>query len=191
MKTPFIRKLGAPLLAGSLTLSFSAVAAQGLYTADELMDADVYDSTGEEIGEVEDILLGDDMSVHALVIESGEILGMGGREVIAKRGTFTVRTESDDDEFDDIEYEVHMEATQEEVKGFPAYDENWWTETRKELKQAWGKTKRNTRSAWESTKEASASAWHKTKHGAEKMGDKADRAAESMGDRMERATDDR
>ncbi|QIB66187.1 PRC-barrel domain-containing protein [Kineobactrum salinum] len=180
MKIPFIKKLGAPLLAGSLTLSFSAIAAQGLYSADELMDADVYDSTGEEIGEVEDILLGDDMSIQALVIETGEILGLGGREVVAKRGTFTVRTESDDDEFDDIEYEVHMEATQEALKSFPQYDEDWWTETRQELKQAWKKTKRNTKSAWESTKEASASAWDKTKRGAEKMGDKMERATDDL-----------
>lgn len=180
MKVPFIKKLGAPLLAGSLTLSFSAIAAQGLYSADELMDADVYDSTGEEIGEVEDILLGDDMSIHALVIETGEVLGMGGREVVAKRGTFTVRTESDDNEFDDIEYEVHMEATQEELKKFPEYDENWWTEARKDLRQAWEKTKHNTKSAWESTKEASASAWDKTKHGAERMGDKIERATDDL-----------
>ncbi len=180
MKTPFIKKLGAPLLAGTLGLSFSVIAADGLYSADELMDADVYDSTGEEIGEVEDILLGDDMSVHALVIETGEVLGMGGREVVAKRGTFTVRTESDDDEFDDLEYEVHMEATQEQVKRFPEYDEDWWAETRKALQQAWEKTKRNSESAWESTKEASASAWDKTKHGAEKMGDKIERATDDL-----------
>lgn len=180
MNTPFIRKLGAPLLVGSLTLSFSAIAAQGLYSADELMDADVYDSTGEEIGEVEDILLGDDMSVHALVIETGSILDLGGREVVAKRGTFTVRTKSADHEFDDIEYEVHMEATQDELKKYPEYDEGWWTETRKNLKQAWAKTKQNTKSAWESTKEASATAWDNTKHGVEKMGDKIERATDDL-----------
>ncbi len=180
MKTRFIKKLGVPLLAGSLTLSFSAIAAQGLYTADELMDADVYDSTGEDVGDVEDILLGDDMSVHALVIETGTILGLGGREVVAERGTFTVRTESDDGEFDDVEYEVHMEVDQEALKKFPQYDEDWWVETRKDLKQAWEKTKRNTESAWESTKEASASAWHKTRHGAEKMGDRMERATDNL-----------
>ncbi len=134
MKTPFIQKLGAPLLAGSLTLSFSAIAAQGLYSADELMDADVYDSAGEDIGDVEDILLGDDMSVHALVIETGTVLGLGGREVVAKRGTFTVRTESDDQEFDDIEYQVHMEVDQEALKKFPKYNQDWWADTRKDLK---------------------------------------------------------
>ncbi|MEX2481941.1 MAG: PRC-barrel domain-containing protein [Gammaproteobacteria bacterium] len=178
MKRPFIKKLGAPLLAGSLSLSFSAIAGQGLYSADELMDADVYDSTGEAIGEVEDILLGDDMSLHALVIETGEVLGLGGREVVAKRGTFTVRAESADNEFDDIDYQVHMETTQEALKSFPRYDENWWVEARKELRQAWEKTKQNTKSAWESTKEASATAWDKTKQTADRMGDKIETATD-------------
>jgi len=180
VKRLLIKQIGAPLLAGSLTLSFSAIAAQGLYTADELMDADVFDSTGENIGEVDDILLGDDMSVQALVIETSEILGMGGREVVAQRGTFTVRTESAENEFDDIEYEVHMTATQDDIKKYPEYDEDWWTKTREELKQAWEKTKRNTKSAWESTKEASASAWNKTKHGAEQMGDKIERTTDDL-----------
>ena len=56
-----------------------------------------------------------------------------------------------------------MEVDREALKKFPQYDEDWWVETRKDLKQAWEKTERNTESAWESTKEASASAWHKTR----------------------------
>ena len=175
MKTSFAKKIGTPLLAGGLTLSFSAFATQGLYSAEDLIDAEVYDSTGEEVGEVEDILLGDDMSVQALVIETGEILG-----VVASRGTFTVRTESDENEFDDVDYEVHMEATQDALKRFPQYNEDWWTETRKELRSAWEKTKSNTESAWESTKEASASAWNKTKHEVEKMGDKIEKSTDNM-----------
>lgn len=178
MKTQIIRTFSAPFLAGSLALSISAIAAEGLYSADELMDASVYDSTGEEIGEVENILLGDDMSIHGLIVKTGDVLGLGGREVVAERGTFTVRTEDGGDDFDDVDYQIHMEASQEALKGFPEYNEGWWNQTRESLSQTWKKTKRGSKSAWESTKEASASAWHKTKRGAEKMGD-----------RMESATD--
>lgn len=178
MKKSIVKMFGAPMLAGSVALSFSAMAAEGLYTADELMDADVYDADGEEIGEVEDILLDDNMSVQALIVEIGEIMGMGGREIVAKRGTFTVRTESSDGDFDDIEYEVHMEASQKELEGLPRYDEDWWDETREELKQGWAKTKKSTKSAWESTKEASADAWEKTRDSAEKMGDKIEKATD-------------
>lgn len=189
MNAPFIKKLGAPLLAGSLALSFSAFAAQGLYSAEELMDADVYDSTGEEIGEVEDILMGDDMSIQSLVIETGEILGLGGREVVAKRGTFTVRTESDDNEFDDIDYQVHMEATQEVLKAYPPYDENWWTEARKDLRQAWQATKKNTKSAWESTKEATESAWENTKEVSDSAWDKT-KGTDGKSDNSDKASNE-
>ncbi|CAN0602442.1 unnamed protein product, partial [Ectocarpus sp. 12 AP-2014] len=68
MRTPMIKAMTASLLAGSLALSTSAHAVEGLYSADELLGADVYDSSGKEIGEVEDILLGDDMAIHSLVI---------------------------------------------------------------------------------------------------------------------------
>lgn len=181
MRTQLIKKLGVPLLAGSMALSFSAAATEGLYSVDALMDADVFDAAGEEIGEVEDILLSDDMSIHSLIIETGAVMGMGGREVVAERGTFTVRVEQEENReaFDDIDYEVHMEATLGEVKALPEYNEGWWNKTRAGLSQAWENTKDISESAWENTKEATSSAWHNVREGAEKMGDKAEEATDN------------
>jgi sporulation protein YlmC with PRC-barrel domain len=161
-----------------MALSFSAAATEGLYSVEALLDADVYDADGKEIGEVEDILLSDDMSIHSLVIETGSLLGLGGREVVAERGTFTVRVEQEKDResFDDIDYEVHMEATQDAVKELPEYNEDWWNKTKDSLSQAWENTKDTSESAWESTKEATSSAWHNVLEGAESMGDKAKEA---------------
>jgi sporulation protein YlmC with PRC-barrel domain len=161
-----------------MALSFSAAATEGLYSVEALLDADVYDADGKEIGEVEDILLSDDMSIHSLVIETGSLLGLGGREVVAERGTFTVRVEKEKDResFDDIDYEVHMEATQDAVKELPEYNEDWWNKTKDSLSQAWENTKDTSESAWESTKEATSSAWHNVLEGAESMGDKAKEA---------------
>ena len=175
MSNQLIQKLSVPLLAGGMALSFSAAAAEGLYSVEELLDANVYASDGEEIGEVEDILLSDDMSLHSLIIETGSVLGLGGREVVAERGTFTVKVEQDtsQDRFDDISYRVDMEATQDAVKEFPEYNEGWWNQTRKNLSQAWENTKETSESAWESTKEATATAWHNVREGAAEMGDKA------------------
>ncbi|MEH6560785.1 MAG: PRC-barrel domain-containing protein [Marinobacter sp.] len=178
MRTQLIRKLSVPLLAGSMVLSFSAAATEGLYSVEALLDADVYDADGQEIGEVEDILLSDDMSIHSLIIETGSVLGLGGREVVAERGTFTVRVELEDDNkaFDDIDYEVHMEATQDAVKALPEYNEGWWNQTKESLSQAWENTKDTSQSAWESTKEATSSAWHNVREGVDSMGDKAKEA---------------
>ena len=74
MRTRLVRAMGLSLVAGSMAFSLSAHAAEGLYSADDLIDADVYDSAGEEVGEVEDILMGNDMSVHSLVIKTGDVL---------------------------------------------------------------------------------------------------------------------
>jgi len=175
MRTRLIRAMGMSLVAGSMAFGLSAHAAQGLYSADDLMDADVYDSGGEEIGEVANILMDDNMSVHSLVIKTGDVLGMGGRDVVAERGTFTLRLEDkDDNEFDDQDYEVHMEATQDEVKALPEYDESWWNKTSDALSRAWENTKETSSSAWESTKEATSSAWHNVTQGVENMSDSAE-----------------
>ncbi|MCR8915143.1 PRC-barrel domain containing protein [Marinobacter panjinensis] len=175
MRTRLIRAMGTSLVAGSMAFSLSAHAAQGLYSADDLMDADVYDSSGEEIGEVANILMDDNMSVHSLVIKTGDVLGMGGRDVVAERGTFTLRLEEEgDNEFDDQDYEVHMEATQDEIKALPEYDESWWNQTSDSLSQAWENTKESSRSAWEDTKQATSSAWQNLKQGVESMSDDAE-----------------
>ena len=170
--------MGVSLLAGGMAMSLSAFAAEGLYTMDELKDSDVFDSTGEEIGEVEDILMSNDMSVHSLVIQTGEILGLGGSEVVAERGTFTVVTESGNADFDGIEYEVHMKMTQDELKELPEYNEDWWNQTSQSLQQAWENTKEVSESAWENTKQASSSAWYNVKQGVEEMGDEVEQATE-------------
>lgn len=176
MRTLITRTMGASLLAGGMAMSLSATAAEGLYSMDELSDANVFDSSGEEIGEVEDILMSNDMSVHSLVIETGEILGIGGGEVVAERGTFTVKPASKKAGFDNVEYEVHMEMTQDELKQLPEYNEGWWTKTSESLQQAWKNTKDISESAWENTKEATSSAWYNVKQGAEEMGDEAKEA---------------
>lgn len=182
MRTQLIRKLGIPLLAGGMALSASAFATEGLYSVEALLDADVYDVNGEEVGEVEDILLSDDMSIHSLIIETDSVLGLGGREVIAERGTFTVRLEQEkgSDAFDDIDYEVHMEAGKDAVKDLPEYNEGWWNQTKESLSQAWENTKDTSESAWESTKEATSSAWHNVRDGAEEMGDDVEQATDTQ-----------
>jgi sporulation protein YlmC with PRC-barrel domain len=165
--------MGISLVAGSMAFGLSAHAAEGLYSADDLMDADVYDGNGEPVGAVEDILMDDGMSVHSLVIKTGDVLGLGGRDVVAERGSFTVQMEQDDDDgaFDDQDYEVHMQATSEEIKSLPEYDESWWNQTSQGLQQAWENTRDISQSAWENTRQATSSAWYNIRKSAEEVGD--------------------
>src|SRR5690554_8116243 len=81
--------LAIAALAGSLSLGAQAQPAyepQGLYSAETILDADVYLSSDpdEPVGEVEDILFDEAMQVTALVVESGSVLGLGGREFIVR-----------------------------------------------------------------------------------------------------------
>lgn len=168
MREPMIRTVGACLMAGGMTLALPASAAEGLYSMDGLLDAKVFDNTGQEVGDVEDLLLGNDMSVHSLVIETDDVLGMGGRDLVAERGSFTVRTRSENGgDFDDIDYQVHMDLDADGVKNLPEYNRSWWNRTSDNLQQAWENTKDISESAWENTKEATSSAWYNIKRGAE------------------------
>lgn len=65
------------------TTGMAMASPQGLYSADELMDADVYlqNDDSKVIGEVEDILLDDNMQVAALVVESDDVLGLDDQRI--------------------------------------------------------------------------------------------------------------
>lgn len=112
---------------------------QGLYSAEDLMDADVYlrDDPEEEVGEVEDILLDDEQKVSALVIETGEILGMGGREIVAD--IEDIRVESERNEggmFGDgyVTHRVLIDADNEDLEGFPEYEQEWFDQESETLR---------------------------------------------------------
>ena len=84
MRKPFNKALLATLAAGTLSVGGLAWGApQGLYSADELTDADVYskDNPSEDIGDVEDVLLDENMpgltGLETLAKEGGASLGAG------------------------------------------------------------------------------------------------------------------
>lgn len=139
---------------------------QGLYSADAILDADVYLSSDpdERIGDVEDILLDEDMRVQAIVIESGATLGLGGREIVILNDHYRLDTHVDDD--GDTEHRVIVDASAEELGELPEYDRDWWDQARQ-----------NAAEAWEATREGAESAWQRTREGAE-------RAADSISERI-------
>ncbi|QTF92262.1 PRC-barrel domain-containing protein, partial [Halomonas sp. BM-2019] len=130
-------------LAGGFTLGTQAQPThepQGLYSAENILDADVYltSDPDERVGEVENILFDEAMQVTALVIESGAVLGMGGREFIVESGQFTLTTHFDDD--GESEHRVMLEASAEELEGYPVYSDDWWDRARERSREAWLQT---------------------------------------------------
>lgn len=131
---------------------------QGLYSADDIMDADVYlaDNQDEEIGEVEDILLNDDMQVQALVIEGGATFGLGGREVVIDSENFRLETINEDD--GEVEHRILVDSSEADLEDLPEYDADWWNEARQQAREAWESTREGAQSAWQRTREGVSNA---------------------------------
>ncbi|WP_075881551.1 PRC-barrel domain-containing protein [Vreelandella massiliensis] len=146
--------IGVALLSG---VAFSAHAApnqpQGMYSADDIMDAEVYleGDTNESIGEVDDILLNEAMKVSSLVVESGDVLGLGGREIVIHSDYFRLETYTDGN---DTNHRILVTASEEEVASFPAYDRDWWEQAKTNARDAWETTEQELESAWQYTRDA-------------------------------------
>ncbi len=172
MKRQGIRQLVGLALVAAVGWSVSAAATEGLYSADNLMGSPVHASDGERVGTVDDLLLGDTMAVHSLIVELDNVVRLGGREVVAERGMFTVTTTDGPSAFQDITYEVRLTVGSDELEDLPEYDEGWWNRTTSRLQQAWENTQKGTRSAWERTQELGSAAWQNLREGAESLGER-------------------
>lgn len=153
-KTMLTTAIGTALL-GSLAFGVQASEEpQGMYSAKDILDADVYfnNGSGDEIGEVDNILFDEEMRINALVIESGAVLGLGGREIVVGTDYFSLETHTESD--GDTEHRIILDATQEEVEEFPTYDHDWWEQTKVNARDAWETTRDGAQSAWQSTREA-------------------------------------
>lgn len=165
--------LAIAALAGGLALGAQAqpdYEPQGLYSAEDILDAGVY-LTGdpdERVGEVEDILFDEAMQVTALVVESGSVLGLGGRDFIVESGQFTLLTHQDDDSDSDsdTEHRVMLEASAEALEGYPVYSDDWWERARERSREAWLQAQEGAESAWETTQEGAERAWETTRENA-------------------------
>ncbi|GHC29566.1 hypothetical protein GCM10010082_24200 [Kushneria pakistanensis] len=152
------------LLAGAIMMSAAAVAqadqpaTQGLYSADRLMDADVrLQGNNETIGEVEDLLFGDDMTLQAIVIETdNDSFDPQDHGYVIQRGDFTVDTSNDTD-LDEIEYSVIVNLDREALKQQPTWSNDWWQNARQQASQTWQKTSNAASSAWQDTRQATSS----------------------------------
>ncbi|WP_111412989.1 PRC-barrel domain-containing protein [Billgrantia lactosivorans] len=121
---------------GSLAFGTQAVAqeddakaAQGLYSTDDIIGAEVYhvDDSDEEVGSVENLLLDDEGKVSAVVVNAGGLWGIGGDEVVVDVEHFSMETERDDDE---VTHRIMVDASEDELEDFPEYDGEWFDEER-------------------------------------------------------------
>lgn len=155
-----VQRLAGTILvtAGLLGASSAFAAPQGLYSSSELMDADVYlqGQDQQSIGEVEDILLGENMGVQALVIETDDDSQLGDHEYVIEKGHFTVQT-TNDDNLDELRYRVTVNMDEAQVAKQAQYTNDWWQNAKRDAAKAWENTRESASSAWQSTREATSS----------------------------------
>jgi sporulation protein YlmC with PRC-barrel domain len=94
----------------------------GGLSAEEVIGMTVVDASGEDVGEVSDLLIASDNTVDQAIIDVGGFLGFGVKPVAIEMGRLTV-AEGDG--------EVVLDATQEELEAMPAWqasEAGWFSE---------------------------------------------------------------
>ncbi|ANJ67583.1 hypothetical protein A9404_09430 [Halothiobacillus diazotrophicus] len=170
MNTMIQKTTIAVALCGAIAFTVSplADAAEGLYSTKALMGAEVYVADGKhrEIGEVSNIFLDENMRVAGVVVTTGAVLGLGGKDVYVPAGQFSVKTEHAT-QLNGVAYKVYVDATEQGVGKFPVVDQDWWSTTKRSAAHAWEKTKSGLKSGWEGAKHVTTKAYDATKDAAE------------------------
>ncbi len=96
------------------TISFVA-AADGDVLASDLIGMDVRNSANEEIGEVEDLIIGDGRTIRAVIISVGGFLGLGERYVAVDPASIMLVRDGDDD------WDALLEASAAEFENAPEF----------------------------------------------------------------------
>ncbi len=159
------------LLAGAIAVTLSQPvlaenAPEGLYSMDALIGADVFLATerNREVGEVEDVLVAENMKVHGLVVElDDDLVGVGSGDYrFVEIQQFSVATRSGD-QLDRVSYAVFLNDELEQVREYPRVDNDWWAQTKDAAANIWSNTKSGASSAWQATKETTSDVIDKTK----------------------------
>lgn len=142
---------------------------EGLYSMDGLIGSTVYlaADNNREAGEVEDVLVAENMKVHGLVIELDDDLeGVGEEEKrFVEVDQFSVATRAGN-RLDRVSYAVFLKDDLAEVRDYPRVDNDWWIETKQAAANVWESTKSGASSAWQATKDVTSDVIDKTKEGA-------------------------
>jgi sporulation protein YlmC with PRC-barrel domain len=86
------------------------------WSASEIIGTQVRNTAGEEIGDVNEIILANDGKVRAVVIGVGGFLGMGERDVAVEFNSLKLSRDSDNDEV------ITVNATKESLKSAPQWE---------------------------------------------------------------------
>jgi hypothetical protein len=181
----------------SSTSSQASSQSQGMYSADRLMDAHVYAKGDSEhaIGEVDDVLLDNNMTIKSFVVETNGKFGLGGKSYVVSPSQLSVQT-LQSKKPTKPSYRVNLDMTRDALAKKPVYSDSWWTNAQSQASDAWQQTKKSASSAWTEVKGTTSNLFNggenKANNAANATGNAADKtanAADSAADKTGNAVD--
>ncbi|MAS11296.1 PRC-barrel domain-containing protein [Endozoicomonas sp. G2_2] len=190
-----IRKTSAIALTGitlAATSSFALAQQQpdGLYSADQLLDAEVYmQGSDKSVGEIDDVILDNNMSIKSFVVETENDFGLDGQSYVVQPNQLSVET-LQGDKATEPEYRITLNAEGQELGGYPVYNDTWWNTAQTQASDAWEQTKESASNAWTRIKEGTSDLIDSTRDATSDAADDTGDAAENAADETEDAADD-
>ena len=109
------------------TDTFIATQTEGQWLASSYYGAPVYGAAGEEIGDINDLVLGADGKIVAAVVGVGGFLGIGEKDVAVPFPSITIKADGNDD------MRLVLTSTKEELEAAPAFERGktrtYWRQT--------------------------------------------------------------
>lgn len=156
----------AAAIAMMLSQSVQAGPPEGLYSMDGLIGSTVYlaADNNRAAGEVEDVLVAENMKVYGLVIQLDDDLeGVeDGDQRFVEVDRFSVATRAGK-RLDRVSYAVFLKDDLAKVRDYPRVDNDWWAQAKGAAVDIWESTKSGASSAWQATKDTTSNVIDKTK----------------------------
>lgn len=148
---------------------------QGLYSARAILDAEVHfeAAPASPPSEVDDLLLGDDQKVHAIIVDTHDSVGQDGDTIVFTNQHYRLVNYEEEGQ---TRYDIIVETEADALAELPRYDQEWMR-----------RASQRAREAWDTAGEGAESAWHQTREGLERIGEGAEAAWERAQEGAERA----
>lgn len=93
--------------------------AGGDFSAEELIDADVVNAENDTVSSIDDLIMNEDGSIQAVIMDVGGFLGIGEKSVEVSYDQLTILKQEDGEDI-----KVYMNTTEDELNSMPEYEED-------------------------------------------------------------------
>ncbi|NIY72106.1 hypothetical protein HCZ30_06620 [Marivivens donghaensis] len=93
--------------------------AGGDFSAEELIDADVVNAENDTVSSIDDLILNEDGSIQAVIMDVGGFLGIGEKSVEVSYDELTILKQEDGEDI-----KVYMNTTEDALNSMPEYEKD-------------------------------------------------------------------